>query len=146
MKEQSEEITLSKLAQKYSDNDKARALLESWIWPNGPVCPHCQSDRVFRLVAKPDSKSPVREGVLKCKACRKQFTVTVGTIFEKSHVPISKWMMAVFVLCSAKKGISAHQLHRMIGVTYKTAWFMFHRLRHAVKQGPLAEAIDLLGA
>lgn len=141
MKQEPEEITLAGLAQKYSCERKARALLEKTMWPNGPVCPHCQSTANYRLKASPNSKCGVRAGVLKCSDCRKQFTVTVGTIFEKTKVPIAKWMMAVFILCSSKKGISAHQLHRMIGVTYKTAWFMFHRLRHAVKQGPLAEAM-----
>lgn len=131
-----EEVTLARLAQEYSDETKARELLESWLWPKGPVCPHCSGQDVCRLQGK-----ATRAGVLKCRGCGKQFTVTVGTIFERSKVPISKWMMAVFVLCGAKKGVSAHQLHRMLGVTYKTAWFMFHRLRHAVKQGPLAEAL-----
>jgi transposase-like protein len=133
---QPEEVTLSKLALEYSDEDKARTLLESWIWPKGPVCPHCQSKDACRLQGK-----ATRAGVLKCRDCSKQFTVTVGTIFERSKIPISKWMMAVFILSSSKKGVSAHQLHRMLGVTYKTAWFIFHRLRHAMKQGPLAEAM-----
>ena len=86
-------------------------------------------------------RSRVRGGLKKCAECRKQFTVTVGTVFEDSHVPLNKWLIAVYLLCSSKKGMSAHQLHRMLGVTYKTAWFMFHRLRFAVKQpgftGPL---------
>lgn len=141
MNDEVEEITLAKLAMEYSDSRKARELLESLLWPKGAVCGHCDSKRVFRLKANPKSKSPVREGVWKCGDCRKQFTVTIGTIFHNTKVPISKWVMATFILCSSKKGISAHQLHRMIGVTYKTAWFMFHRLRHAMKQGPLAETM-----
>src|ERR1700733_12051449 len=101
-----EEITLAALAKEYSNEKKARALLESWVWRDGPICCHCQSKRVFRLKAQKSSRCGVREGVLKCQDCRKQFTVTVGTIFEKTKVPISKWMMAVFILCGSKKSIS----------------------------------------
>ena len=138
---ESEEITLAKLALEYSDEDTARALLESWVWPKERVCPHCQGVKSWPLKAQADSKTPVRSGVYKCAECGRQFSVTVGTIFERSHVPISKWMMSVFILCSSKKGISACQLQRMIGVTYKTAWFIFHRLRHAMESGPLAEKL-----
>src|SRR5436853_113916 len=94
-----EEVTLFKLAQEYADEDKARELLESWRWPNGPVCPHCKNDGKekpnSKLEAQADSKAGVRKGVYFCGACREQFTVTVGTIFESSHLPICKWMMAV---------------------------------------------------
>lgn len=124
-----DELNLATLAQKYSDNDKARKLLESLRWPNGPICPHCKHDEIYTLTPNPNSKSPARKGLYKCSACRKQFTVTVGLIFEDSHVPIGKWLMAIFIVCSSKKAVSAHQLHRMLGVTYKTAWFMAHRLR-----------------
>lgn len=128
---------LSKISKYFSSEDDARALLESLRWPNGPACPHCGGADPYRLTAKPGSKSPVRKGVWKCRACRKQFTVTVGTIFEHSHVPISKWLLAIHLLSASKKGMSAHQLHRMLGVTYRAAWFMAHRLRHAMKQGPM---------
>jgi transposase-like protein len=132
-----EELNLVKLAQEYSDDDKARALLESLRWPDGPVCPHCQSDgkgakAIYKLEPKADSKSPARRGVYKCGSCRNQFTVTVGTLFEDSHLPLYKWLMAIFILCSSKKAVSAHQLHRMLGITYKTAWFMAHRIRYAM--------------
>jgi transposase-like protein len=141
----SEDLNLIKLAQEYSDNDKARELLESLRWPNGPVCPHCANDgkskSIYTLTPKPDSKRPARKGLYKCGACRKQFTVTVGTVFEDSHIPIGKWLMAIFILCSSKKGISAHQLHRMLDITYKTAWFMAHRIRFAMGEGALAELI-----
>ncbi|MGA2176285.1 MAG: IS1595 family transposase [Verrucomicrobiota bacterium] len=130
------ELNLVELAQQYSDNDKARELLESLRWPNGPVCPHCQNDGkakpIYRLEPKATSKAPARKGVYKCGACRKQFTVTVGTVFEASHIPISKWLLAVFILCSGKKSTSSHQMHRMLKVTYKTAWFMTHRIRFAM--------------
>jgi transposase-like protein len=134
-----EDLNLITLAQQYSDNDKARELLESLRWPNGPVCPHCQNDgkakTIYRLKPKATSKAPARKGVYKCGACRKQFTVTVGTVFESSHIPISKWMLAVLIRCSGKKSTSSHQMHRMLKVTYKTAWFMTHRIRYAMGIG-----------
>lgn len=141
-KKDAEELNLIKLAQEYSDEDKARELLEQMRWPTGPVCPHCrtaksQCNDVYKIV--PDAKSKTRKGVYCCAACRKQFTVTVGTVFEGSHVPISKWLMAMFILCSSKKSISSNQLHRMIGVTYKTAWFMTHRIRFAMTPNHWAE-------
>ena len=112
----------------FHDDDKAREYLESIRWPNGPVCPHCGStEGAYRLEGKSH-----RAGLLKCAACREQFSVTVGTVFERSKIPLSKWLMAAYLLCSSKKGISAHQLHRTLGVTYKTAWFLAHRIRHAM--------------
>jgi len=131
-----EELNLIKLAQEYSDNDRARELLESLRWPDGAICPHCKNDgkqkAIYKLEPKQGSKRPGRKGLYKCGACRNQFTVTVGTIFEDSHIPIRKWLMAYFILCSAKKSISAHQMHRMLKTTYKTAWFMCHRIRYAM--------------
>ncbi len=93
-----------------------------------------QRRRAYKLTAKPGSKKPVRPGVYKCKGCEQQFTVTVGTIFEDSHIPLNKWLLAVHLLCASKKGMSAHQLHRMLGVTYKSAWFMAHRIRYMMSQ------------
>lgn len=127
-----EDVTLYTLAKEYSDEDKARALFESWRWPNGPVCPHCQFTEVYKLTPQNGSKSPVRKGLYKCSACRKEFTATVGTVLEDSHIPLSKWLMALFLICSSKKAVSAHQLHRMLGITYKSAWFMAHRIRFAM--------------
>jgi transposase-like protein len=132
-----EELNLIELAQNYSDEGKARELLESLRWPNGAYCPHCKCDDVYKLTPKPVVPSrvkprKVRQGLYCCAACRKQFTVTVGTVFEASHIPITKWIMAMFILCSSKKSISAHQLHRMLKLTYKTAWFMAHRIRYAM--------------
>jgi len=121
--------------------DEARECLEKLRWPSGPACPHCGGMNPYRIKGKPDSKRPARKGVYKCKECRKQFTVTVGTIFEDSHIPLNKWLMAVSLMCSSKKGISAHQLHRMLGLTYKSAWFMAHRIRCAMEQPPLAEKL-----
>jgi transposase-like protein len=143
-----DELNLIELAQNYSEDTKARELLEALLWPDGPVCPHCKCKHVHKLTPKPKPVTnslvkprKVREGLYCCSDCRKQFTVTVGTIFEASHIPISKWVMAMFLLCSSKKGMSAHQLHRMLNLTYKTAWFMCHRIRYAMTEGPMAEML-----
>jgi transposase-like protein len=115
----------------FTDEDKARAALEAMRWPEGPVCPHCGS---VKGIAKAQGKA-VRPGLYYCNACNEQFTVTVGTIMERSHVPIAKWWLAMHLMGSSKKGMSAHQMHRMLGVTYKTAWFMCHRIREAMRTG-----------
>lgn len=127
-------MNLNDIAKSYHDEDSARAFLEKERWPNGEVgCPKCgEIGRAYRLTPKEGSKT--RKGLWKCGACRKQFTVTVGTIFEDSHIPLHKWLMAFHLLCASKKGMSAHQLHRMLGVTYKSAWFMAHRIRYAMAQ------------
>lgn len=130
------------LAKHFADPISAREYLEKTRWPNGAICPHCGSVEAYKLTAKEGSKTPVREGVYKCKACRKQFTVTVGTIFEDSRIPLNKWLYAIHMMCSSKKGVSAHQLHRMLGVTYKSAWFMCHRIRYAMGESPLAEKLS----
>lgn len=129
-------MNLNDIAKSYHDEDSARAFLEKERWPNGEVgCPKCgEIGRCYRLQPKENGKTHVRKGVWKCGACRKQFTVTVGTIFEDSHIPLHKWLMAIHLLCASKKGMSAHQLHRMLGVTYKSAWFMAHRIRYAMAQ------------
>lgn len=131
-----DELNLISLAQEYQDEDKARELLERLRWPHGAICPHCQNDgtakTISKLTPKAGSKAAVRKGVYFCGACRKQFTVTVKTVFEGSHISISKWLMALFLISASKKGMSAHQLHRMLKITYKTAWFMSHRIRFAM--------------
>ncbi|MGE0735626.1 MAG: IS1595 family transposase [Alphaproteobacteria bacterium] len=123
----------------YTDETAARAHLEALRWPNGPTCPHCgETEQIHRL-----EEGPHRSGLLYCRSCRGQFSVTVGTVFERSHIPLNKWVLATHLLCASKKGISAHQLHRMLGITYKTAWFMAHRIREAMKvepTGPLGES------
>jgi transposase-like protein len=128
---------------KYTESeDKAREFLEKQRWPKGAICPHCGVEgESYQLKAKEGSKSPVRPGVWKCGGCRKQFTVKVGTIFEDSHIPLTTWLKAVHLLCASKKGMSAHQLHRMLGVTYKSAWFMAHRIRYAMTQEPLSSKL-----
>jgi len=134
-------MNLTQIAKSYHDEDSARAFLEAQRWPDGQAgCPHCgEIGRSYRLppvAGKPkkDGEITYRKGLWKCGACRKQFTVTVGTIFEDSHIPLNKWLMAFHLLCASKKGMSAHQLHRMLGVTYKSAWFMAHRIRYAMAE------------
>lgn len=123
-------------APQFTDPDKAREHLEALRWPNGPVCPHCGvTEGIYRLQGKGGKKgTQARPGLLKCGACKKQFTVTVGTVFERSKIGLHIWLQAVHLMCSSKKGISSHQLHRMMGVTYKTAWFMTHRIREAMRE------------
>ncbi|MBT5413670.1 MAG: IS1595 family transposase [Rhodospirillaceae bacterium] len=120
----------------FHDVNAARAHLESVLWPDGPVCPHCgEFDNVRKLKGKSH-----RPGLHQCNSCRGHFTVTVGTVLERSKIPLNKWVLAFHLVSSSKKGISAHQLHRMLGVTYKTAWFMAHRIREAMRElnpGPL---------
>jgi transposase-like protein len=138
-----DELNLFALAQHFSDEDKAREFIEKLRWPDGPVCPHCGLlDNAYRLEPKPSKKDThVRKGVWKCGGCREQFTVTVGTIFEDSHIPLSKWLLAYHLLCASKKGMSAHQLHRMLKVTYRSAWFMAHRIRYTMTQEPLSSKL-----
>ncbi|HEV2879704.1 MAG TPA: IS1595 family transposase [Pyrinomonadaceae bacterium] len=135
-------LNLANLAKYFSDEDEAREFLEWRRWPNGTICPHCKAEGAYKLTAKEGSKTPVRKGVWKCKACRKQFTVRVGSIFEDSHIPLSKWLLAIHLMCSSKKGMSAHQLHRMMGITYKSAWFLVHRIRYAMSQEPMASKLN----
>lgn len=119
-------------APRFTNEDAAREHLEALRWPDGPFCPHCGSFNATRLKA-----GKARAGTVQCNDCRQQFTVTVGTVFERSKVALHKWVLVNHLMCASKKGISAHQVHRMIGVTYKTAWFMCHRLREAMRtDGP----------
>jgi len=117
----------------FHDEAKAFEYLESVLWPEGPICPHCGS-----MSGKHYDLRKTRMGLRKCSDCRKQFTVKVGTVFESAHIPLNKMLQAVHLLCSSKKGISAHQLHRILEVQYKTAWFLAHRIREAMRSGDLA--------
>jgi transposase-like protein len=143
----------------FTDEDKAREFLEAMRWPDGPICPHCGLEgEAYKLT--PKVKEPVeieyqtkdelkkqrvrkpRKGLWKCAGCRKQFTVTVKTIFEDSHIPLHKWLLASHLMCSSKKGMSAHQLMRNLGLgSYKSAWFMAHRIRYAMT-GELPEMMS----
>jgi transposase-like protein len=120
-----------KLHKIYTDDNAAREHLERLLWPDGPYCPHCGNADPKRI-RKLQGKS-TRPGVHKCNECEKPFSVTVGTVFESSHVPLHKWVYASHLLTASKKGISSHQLMRMLGVSYKTAWFMSHRVREAMR-------------
>ncbi|KUO57427.1 MAG: transposase [Alphaproteobacteria bacterium BRH_c36] len=126
---------MSLISNEHLQNEaKAYEWIESKIWPHGPQCPHCfEMNRVSKMKGK-----ATRLGLYKCYSCRKQFRVTVGTIFEKSHVPLHLWLQAIYLIAGSKKGISANQLHRTLGVTLKTAWFMGHRIREAMRHGSLA--------
>ena len=124
-----------KLNKIYTDETAARKHLEALLWPDGPYCPHCGNadlKRIHRLHGK-----STRPGVYKCNECEKPFSVTVGTAFESSHVPLHKWVYATHLLTASKKGISSHQLMRMLGVSYKTAWFMSHRIREGMRPASL---------
>ena len=128
----------------FTDEAKAREWLEARRWPNGPVCPHCGApdERVRKMVGVEDKDGRERQGLYQCNQCHGQFTVTVGTLYERSHIPLHKWLLATHLLTSSKKGISAHQLHRMLGITYKSAWFMAHRIREGMTttdSGPMGE-------
>ena len=114
----------------YHDDDAARAHLEALLWPQGAVCPRCgvMGDRITKLQG-----ASTRPGVYKCKDCRKPFSVTVGTVMERSHLPLHKWVLAAHFMSASKKGMSALQLQRMLGTNYETAWFLFHRLRECPK-------------
>jgi transposase-like protein len=118
----------------FTDEAKAREWLEARVWPNGPVCPHCgaTSEDVTALKGKAH-----RPGLYQCSQCREQFTVTVKTVFERSKIPLSKWLAALFLMTASKKGVSAHQVHRSLDISYKSSWFMCHRLREAMRCGGL---------
>lgn len=150
-------LTLFTIFEKYSNEDAAREFVESLLWPDGVVCPHCglmgeaykltltekTPEEVAQLKKAKKRVQKTRKGLWKCASCRKQFTVTVNTIFSDSHIPLSKWVLAIHLFCASKKGISAHQIHRMLKITIKSAWFMMMRIRHAVAESP--EASKLTG-
>jgi transposase-like protein len=136
------DLDLNILSPHFTTPEAAVEYLERLRWPNGRVCPHCgvvdsEEREHYRIKTKTTKRK-----LWKCFACRKQFTVTVGTIFEDSHVPLNKWLLAFYLLCASKKGMSAKQLERMLGVQYKTAWFMCHRIRWAMAE---PAALRMLG-
>lgn len=119
----------------FTDETAAREWLEARVWPNGPTCPHCgnaDAEKITKLGGKAH-----RAGVYQCNECREQFTVTVKTVFERSKIPLTKWLAALFLMTASKKGVSAHQVHRMLDISYKSTWFMMHRLREAMRTGGL---------
>lgn len=129
---------MSYLSQPHFHNEEAAyAFVESRVWPNGPVCPHCGGTERNKLMGG----ASTRIGTYKCYDCRKPFTVKVGTIFESSHIPLRLWLQGIYLVAASKKGISANQLHRTLGITLKSAWFMGHRIREAMRDN----STDLLG-
>ncbi len=129
-----ETLNLATLSPLFADEEAARKFLEAQRWLNGPVCPRCGSTRAHALTPREGSKRPVRKGVYFCGGCRKQFTVRIGTIFEDSHIPLNKWLIAFHLMSSSKKGVSSMQLHRELGITLKSAWFLSHRIREAMAE------------
>src|ERR1051325_5321894 len=128
------DLTLDEIQSRFGTDDKARAYLEEIRWPDGVVCPHCKNRNQKRIWAIAENREKkIRAGLYQCAECKKQFTVTVGTIFEDSHIPLRKWLVAWYLLCSSKKGISSLQIQRMLGLgSYRTALFMTHRIRYAL--------------
>ncbi|MCZ6449451.1 MAG: IS1595 family transposase [Deltaproteobacteria bacterium] len=130
---------------KYLDEEIARELLEKVRWPDGPICPHCVVvGGHYRVNPRKGSRSPVRPGVWKCRDCRRQFTVTVGTIFQGSKIPLSKWLTAIYLMGASVKVLNAHQLHRSLGLTYKSARFLVKRLDEGAGQGVLGKKLNSL--
>jgi transposase-like protein len=120
----------------FTDEAKAREWLEARVWAKGIVCPHCGNADAERIASL--SGKAHRPGLYQCNECREQFTVTVRTVFERSKIPLTKWLAALFLMSASKKGVSSHQIHRMLGISYKSTWFMMHRLREAMRVGDLA--------
>lgn len=129
------DLTLDQINTRFASDETAREYIETILWPKGPVCSHCKNSdakRIWKIQANPDKK--IRAGLYRCAECNKEFTVTVGTIFEDSHIPLRKWLIACYLICSSKKGISSLQLQRILDLgSYRTALFMTHRLRHALQ-------------
>ncbi len=118
----------------FHDEDKAREALEAELWPNGPICRHCGNADASKIAKVEGKKRSHRAGLYYCNECKSQFTVTVGTVLERSKIPLTKWLMAAHMFNAGKNSVSAHEIHRTLKVTYKTAWFMMHRLREAMKE------------
>lgn len=135
------------LSPHFQNEDAARTYLEKLLWPDGPTCPHCGVlEEATKLDREEGSDTHGRKGLYQCNGCRKQFTVTVGTIFEDSKIALHKWLLAFHLMCSSKKGISALQLQRELELgSYRSAWFMCHRIRWAMTQSPMAEALKMKG-
>ncbi|MDP8980608.1 MAG: transposase [Acidobacteriota bacterium] len=138
-------------APEFASHDVARELLEAERWPDGPVCPCCGSrGAAYHLKPRPGARTHVRQGVWKCRVCRKQFTVTVGTILADSHIPLNKWLLAIHRMCADENGVSARELQQMLGIGYRAAWFLARRIRTGIRAEPLMlfrEAVrDLLQA
>ena len=136
-------LTLDEIGQRFNTDEAAREYLEAIRWPHGVVCPHCKNadaKRIWKI--QPNEKKKVRAGLYQCAECNKQFTVTVGTIFEDSHIPLRKWLVAWYLVASSKKGISSLQIQRILDLgSYRTALFMTHRIRHTLKEPSIMEKL-----
>ena len=136
-----EALTLDNILVNFATDEKARKFLERWLWPEGPTCPRCKSNdkaTVYKMKG-----ASIRPGLYNCRNCKRAFTATVGTIFEDSHIPLRKWLVAWFLMCSSKKGVSSLQMQRMLDLgSYRTALFMTHRIRHALKDTSHAEQLN----
>jgi transposase-like protein len=144
IKQEPKDLTLIQLFDRFGTEEKARKHLESVLWKNGIVCPHCQCNdqKQFGLI-KPNAAAKTRAGLRWCANCKSKFTVTIGTVFEDSHIPLRKWLIAWYLICSSKKGISSLQLKRLLEIgCYGTALFMTHRIRHALKDDSFAEKLN----
>src|SRR6266513_1985112 len=141
-----DDLTLDEIQSRFGTDEKARDYLEQIRWPNGVVCPHlnCKNadqKRIWKIEENAEKK--IRAGLYQCAKCKKQFTVTVGTIFEDSHIPLRKWLIAWYLLCSSKKGISSLQIQRMLGLgSYRSALFMMHRIRYALKHPSFSKQLS----
>jgi transposase-like protein len=138
-----EDFTLDTILTHFSTDEKARTFLETWLWPNGPTCARCGTNDQARIAkTKANKQGGTRPGLYRCNDCRRTFTVTVGTIFEDSHIPLRKWLVGWFLIASSKKGISALQLQRILDIgSYRTAHFLTHRIRHALKPAAFADKL-----
>lgn len=129
------ELTLIEIAKRFSTEEAARDYFEKLRWPNGPECPHCgnaNQDRIYKVT--PDPKKKIRAGLYKCAECSSQFTVTIGTVCEDSHIPLNKWLIAFYMMCASKTQVSALQLQRQLEIgSYRSAWFMCHRIRFSLQ-------------
>ncbi len=138
-----ENLTLDQIMARFATDEASREYLEAVRWPDGPVCPHCgntDAKRIYDIAPNPAKK--IRAGLRECKECGGQFTVTVDTIFADSHIPLRKWLIAWYMLCASKKGISAAQIQRMLDIgSYRSAWFMMHRIRYALRDPVFADKL-----
>ena len=144
MKTKNDNLTLMKITQRFSTEESAREYFEQVRWPNGPCCPHCgnvDQGRIYKIAPNPEKN--IRPGLYKCAGCKNQFTVTVGTVCEDSHIPLNKWLIAFYMMCASKTQVSALQLQRQLEIrSYRSAWFMCHRIRFALKDTEPTSKLD----
>lgn len=133
-KSQADDLTLMKIMQRFSTEESAREYFETMRWPNGPVCPHCgNNDRARVYAVTPNAEKKIRAGLYKCAECKGQFTVTMGTVMEDSHIPLNKWLVAFYIMCASKTQVSALQIQRQLEIgSYRSAWFLCHRIRFSL--------------